>query len=85
MSNFLQFKCAFDLSDTEFPRLGDALVDDDIFDIIEDVMLPNDWELTETTISGAAGFVLIFDTYSIPLQEDMDAIEKVLRQLEAGL
>jgi hypothetical protein len=59
-------------------------VDDTAFDVVDNKRLPAGWELKETGISGCAGFILVFETYNMPVQSDLDAIDKYLKELEAA-
>lgn len=86
MSNFCQFKVGY-LLDSGFDNLTAILLESDgsIFDIVHDAELPEGWELKETTISGCTGCVLIFETYNLPLQSDMDAIDAYIKALERSI
>lgn len=83
MSGFCQFKTAF-LLGQGFENLADHICEERIFSIVDDSLLPSGWELSETGISGAAGFLLIFDIERLPTQNDMDAVESYLKTLEAA-
>lgn len=82
MSNFCQFKTAY-LIPVEW-ELSKMFVEETAFDVVENERLPEGWELVETGISGCAGFILIFQTYEVPTQKDLDAIDKYLKELEAA-
>ena len=63
-------------------RLVDAIVEDTIFDVIDYTRLPAGWDMRKTGISGAAGFILIFECDVVPvnIQSDLDTIEAYLRE-----
>lgn len=79
-SNFCQFKIAYMLP-VKFRRLCDA-IPDKIFDIIDNSKLPNGWSFVESNIAGCSGFILIFETYNIPTQSDLDVIDAYIKILE---
>ena len=81
--SWYQVKTAWMIDEPGSP-LTEAIVNDRIFPLMQEVDLPPNWEFRGTDISGAAGFVLIFDTYSLPTREDLDQIEKVLSARCAG-
>ncbi len=83
MSGFCQFKTAFLLGEG-FEKLSSHVCEGSIFDAVENEKLPLGWELRGTDISGAAGFLLIFDIEGIPIQDDLNAAEQYLKQLEAA-
>lgn len=81
MSGFCQFKTAY-LIASGFENLTNAICEDDIFGIVDQDELPDGWVFNETAISGAAGFLMIFDIESIPTQADMDQVDAYLKKLE---
>ena len=75
MDNFCQFKVAY-LLPVHSSLTGDI---DDAFDIIDNDKLPGDWEMRETGISGAAGYILVFETFEIPQKKDLEAIDAYIK------
>ena len=66
LENFCQIKTAY-LLDYRHDKLTEAVVDEEIFSVFfeyadEQKSLEFGWDLVETGISGAAGFILIFET-----------------------
>lgn len=84
--NFCQFKTAYLLDRNDFPNIVNDIIENDVFRLFEDsVTLPTEWELTGTDISGAAGFVLVFDIYHAPTQNDLNQVDLAIRNLECKL
>lgn len=85
INNFCQFKTAY-LITNNFPNVMDAIIDHTIFDLFNDIELPLNWEFTGTDISGAAGFVLVFEIEDgIPTKKQMLEIDKIIKKLEVEL
>jgi hypothetical protein len=78
--SWCQIKTAFLLTDA-FPKLDEAVGDGTIWDKLDAKYLPTGWHLTETDCSGAR-CVLVFEVKDTIAQTDLDAVERLLEQLE---
>ena len=83
-NNFCQFKTAYLLGD-DFYYLTDAAADGSVFYVLKDSNLPAGWEFMGTSISGAAGFILLFDILHLPKESDMEEVKQELLRVEAEL
>lgn len=75
-----QFKVAY-LLPVE-GRLTDLLSDGVSIFSEFDNLLPKGWAAVETCISGAAGYVVVFDVDTIPTQKDLNSVEKTIFKLD---
>lgn len=78
--SWCQIKVAYMLTD-KFPNLDEAVGNDTIWDMLPSKRLPINWELTETDCTGAR-CVLVFEASDTITQEEMNAVERLLEQLE---
>jgi len=58
--------------------LTDACADDTIFDYDWKDILPKGWEMKNTDISGAAGFVLIFEIEHVPSEAEFLRVQQII-------
>ena len=82
--NFCQFKTAYmiDPSDDELDPFADAISDDYVFEVMRNVKLPTGWEFRGTDISGAAGYVILFDINdTVPTSEQLDQVDAIMRKV----
>jgi len=59
-------------------KIKDAIIDNSIFELFKNRILPKSWNFKGTDISGAAGFVLLFGIDPIITQSECQLIEEVL-------
>ena len=68
----------------DFDKISSLINDDhQIFAAINNDELPDGWEFTETDISGAAGYVLVFDVAmsNMPTVEAIKQVEQVIKNI----
>lgn len=81
--NFCQFKTAYmiDPADDELDPISDAICEDYIFEVMNQVKFPTGWDFRGTDISGAAGYVILFDIEdTVPTAEQLDQVDAIMRK-----
>lgn len=75
------FKTAY-LLDENYPNLSDGVANDWIWEAMNHETFPVGWHFTGTDVSGAAGFVLVFEIDKTPRTLDCNVVEAVLQMME---
>lgn len=90
INHFCGFKTAYHLDENVMPSITDGIVEWDgisgvpqfMTHFSKHVSLPKHWEILETGISGASGFVIVFEVDCYPEKSDLQAVHEALLKYE---
>ena len=81
LDKFCGFKTAYFVDADTHPALADLIAEDELFDVMATVALPDGWEFEGQDISGAAGYVITFNVAGLPNTGDMESIAAIMDRL----